>query len=98
MVQYMKVVGRQRLDQFCRRHAPARPPAQAWLAEVQAADWEGPQDIKNRFSTASFLADNVVIFNLGGNKYRLETQVAYAARVVAVKRVGTHAEYNRWKD
>jgi mRNA interferase HigB len=93
----MRVVGKKRLLDFCRQHAQARPPAQAWLAEVESAQWQRPQDIKDRFATASFLADNQIIFNLGGNKYRLKVQVEFAVGVVVIKNVATHAEYERWK-
>jgi mRNA interferase HigB len=92
----MRVVGRKRLDDFARQHAPARPLVAAWVAEVETADWKGPQDIKDRYATASFLGGNQVVFNLGGNKYRLLVVVTYANGIVAVKRVGTHEEYNRW--
>lgn len=92
----MRVVGRKRMEQFARQHAAARPLVRAWLAEVQTADWRGPQDIKERYRTASFLAQNRVVFNLGGNKYRLLVQASYSNGVVVVERVGTHAEYSRW--
>ena len=41
------------------------------------------------------MADNRVIFNIGGNKYRLVTHVSYDFRIVYIKFVGTHAEYDR---
>ncbi len=49
--------------------------------------------IKRRFGgTVDFVADNRVIFDLGGNKYRLVVHVSYAFGRVLVKFVGTHAE------
>jgi mRNA interferase HigB len=93
----MRVVGRKRLDLFARQHPPVRPLAKAWLEEVTAANWTVTQDIKNHYSTASFLAGNRVVFNLGGNKYRLLVTVAFRNGVVVIERVGTHAEYDRWK-
>ena len=93
----MRVVGRKRLVQFAKQHSVARPAVAAWLAEAERAEWKGPQDIKNRFSSASFLANNQVVFNLGGNKFRLVVVVAYAHGVVVIKKVGTHAEYSGWK-
>ena len=43
-----------------------------------------------------FLAGNRVVFNVKGNRYRMDTRVAYRTGVVVVKRIGTHAEYDRW--
>ena len=45
--------------------------------------------------SASFLSDNVVIFNVKGNHYRLEVQVAYKIGILAIRWVGTHAEYTK---
>jgi len=92
----MRVLGRQILQEFLQRHADARRPASAWLAEAEAALWRGPADIKARYPGASFLADNEVIFNIKGNKYRLKVMVAYASQTAIIQQAGTHAEYDRW--
>lgn len=92
----MNVLGKKKLVNFCRRHAGALLAIQAWIAEAEDAQWGTPQDIKKRYASASFLPSNHVIFNLRGGRYRLEVQVAYKTGVVLVKRIGTHAEYDRW--
>jgi mRNA interferase HigB len=90
----MKIVGRARLAEFCDRHADARQWIEHWLSEVEAVRWGHSQDIRARYASASFLAGNVVIFNVKGNRYRLEVLVAYATGVVVVRWIGTHAEYD----
>ncbi len=92
----MKLVGRELLKAFMKRHAGARSALAAWVEEVESACWPGPADIKARFVTASFLANSEVIFNIKGNKYRLKVQVIYLPQLVIVKGIGTHAEYDRW--
>ena len=42
-----------------------------------------------------FVADTRVIFDIGGNKYRLIVHIAYRFKRVLVKFIGTHAEYDR---
>lgn len=90
----MKIAGRNLLDDFCAKHADARPWIENWLADAEAAKWATPQDIKNRYSSASFLDNNTVVFNVKGNRYRLEVTCAYQVRVVFVKWVGTHSDYD----
>jgi mRNA interferase HigB len=51
--------------------------------------------VKNRYRTASFCGDNRVVFNIGGNKYRLVIEVQYRAQIVWVKFIGTHARYDQ---
>ena len=66
------------------------------MNEAAEAVWAGPQDIKDRFPSASLLSENRVVFNIGGNNYRLLVRVAYNTGVVVILAVGTHAEYDKW--
>lgn len=91
----MRLVGRDRLNEFVKTHADARAWIENWIADVEAARWRTPQDIKGSYASASILADRVVIFNVKGNRYRLEVQVAYNTGVAVVKWAGTHAEYTK---
>ena len=58
-----------------------------------ATDWAGPQEIKQAFGTsADFVGDNRVIFDVSGNKYRVIIAFAYAYKRGLIKFVGTHAD------
>lgn len=91
----MRIVAKKNLLAFCETHANARGPLLAWHAEAAQAKWQTPQDIKAQYASASFVGGNRVVFNIGGNNYRLIVAVAYRVGVVYVKFVGTHAEYDR---
>jgi mRNA interferase HigB len=93
----MRLVGKQQLDDFERQHADVRSPLAAWVLEVEETEWSSSSDIKARFPSASFLSENRVIFNIKGNKYRLEVKVSYAVKVVLVIWIGTHGEYSKRK-
>ena len=69
-------------------------PLKAWYTLTSTADWPGPSAVKTQFRAASFVGDRVV-FNIGGNKYRLVVFINYPFRRVYVRFVGTHAEYDR---
>ena len=75
--------------------ADAREPALAWYRHVLAADWAAPADVKADFRSASILKDGRVVFNVAGNKYRLVVWINYGYRVVYVRFIGTHAQYDR---
>jgi len=70
----MRVVGRTRLEEFASQHADVRAPLDAWLCEVEEADWKSPSDVKARFPSASILGDERIVFNLKGNRFRLEVK------------------------
>jgi len=67
----------------------------AWLFDVETAEWKTPMDIKRRHATADFLQGNRVVFNIGGNDYRLVAAVDYRRRMVLIRWVGTHGQYDR---
>jgi mRNA interferase HigB len=92
----MEIAGVRAIEKFQRMHPAARGPLEDWVAKVAAAMWNKPLDIKRMFSTVSFVRQ-FVIFNIGGNRYRLLTQVFYESECIEVLRVGTHEEYDRWK-
>lgn len=93
----MKVIGLPKLYEFCEKHADCEQQVFAWIAEVKEATWTMPSDVKARYVSAHFLADNRVIFNIKGNKYRLDTKVYYERQTVMIMRMGTHAEYDGWR-
>lgn len=91
----MQLVGLLKLDAFKQTHADSRGSLDAWQSEVEATQWSEPQDIKDRYPSASFLADNRVIFNIKGNTYRLVVKARYQNGIVLIEWVGTHAEYDK---
>lgn len=93
----MRVIGRELLLKAIGKHAAAAGGLRAWLVEAEEADWSCPQDLRERYPSASFLGDDLVVFNIKGNKYRLLVQIDYGSRVLAVQQFGTHAEYSKWK-
>jgi len=91
----MRVIARRVLREFWKKHPTAEQPLKAWFAEAHAAHWVNPQAIKSQYRHASFVGDNRVVFNIGGNKFRLVVHVNFPIGVVLIKFVGTHADYDR---
>jgi mRNA interferase HigB len=90
----VRVIAKKTLREFWLVHPDAEGPLLAWFREVEREDWDGPAAVKARYRSASFVGDRVV-FNIKGNLYRLVVRVDYPRRLVFVRFVGTHAEYDR---
>ena len=75
-------------------HGDAREAMLAWYGQTLKADWASPADVKADYGTASILKDGRVVFNLAGNKYRLVVWINYPYRVVYVRFIGTHRQYD----
>jgi mRNA interferase HigB len=73
----------------------AEMPLRAWVHIVRAADWSRPTDVKQIFGSADLLANGRVVFDIGGNKYRLVAAVHYRGKRVYVRFIGTHKDYDK---
>lgn len=64
----------------------------------RTVSWEAFADVKASFASVSIVGD-CVVFNIGGNKYRLISRIRYTSQKVFVLKVMTHREYDddRWK-
>ncbi|ENC6657580.1 type II toxin-antitoxin system HigB family toxin [Aeromonas hydrophila] len=91
----MRILSKKKLSDFWTAHADAEQPLSALHEELKRSTFATPQDIRNLYSSASFVGDNRVVFNVGGNKYRLVVFIRYDLQICYIKFIGTHAEYDK---
>lgn len=91
----MNVISKKTLILFYENHPQAKTPLEVWHSDARKAQWESPDQIKREYSSASFLRDNRVVFNIKGNDYRLIVHIDYKRKIVRVKFIGTHSEYDK---
>ena len=91
----MNVISKRTLVEFYEKHPQSKTPLEVWHFDTRKAAWKTPDDIKKVYSNASFLEDNRVVFNIKGNDYRLIVHIDYLRKIVRVKFIGTHAEYDK---
>ena len=91
----MRVMTQGRLLRFGQQHLDALPALRVWLKVVKLARWMTPAEVKATFGSADPVGDRRLVFNIGGNKYRLIAEVDYPNGVLFVCFLGTHAEYDR---
>lgn len=93
----MRIIKKKTLTDFYNQpgRTDAQGPLEAWYHEAKHAHWKTPADIKMHFASASILKDNRVVFNIGGNKYRLVVKINYDAEIVLIRFIGTHGQYDQ---
>ena len=93
----MRIIAKRTLRKFWEDHpqgSGARSALESWHAEVAHAAWAGPAEVKAMYGDASILKRGRVVFNIAGNKYRLVVHINYPYRIVFIRFVGTHREYD----
>ena|ERR1700722_15894828 len=95
IVPAVRIIAKSTLRTFWLAYPEAEEPLLAWYREVEKADWSEPSQVKEQFRSASFPKGNRVVFNIKGNDYRLIVRINYPYRVIYVRFVGTHAQYDQ---
>lgn len=90
----MRIIARTALTQFWGKHPEAELPMRAWFVEVRAARWRNFADVRAAFNSVDRVGERLV-FNIGGNKFRLVTLVDFQRHGVLIRFVGTHRQYDR---
>lgn len=95
----MHIISRKALREFGAKYPDAVGPLDDWYNIVRRAGSKSPKEVKAQFGNASFLDGSQVVFNAGGNKFRIVVDIFYRGRgTVLVRHVFTHAEYDDWND
>ena len=91
----MRVVAKRSLRRFWELHHQAEQPLKAWYQIAKAAQWSNSADVKRSFARASIISSERVVFDIHGNDYPLITAINYETKIMFVKFIGTHVEYDR---
>lgn len=94
----MIVIGKKIIVAFAKDHPHSRNPLSAWEKAIKQTDYKSFNELKRTFPSVDYVSHRYTIFDIGGNKYRLITEINYIAKVVNIKRAWTHAEYRMKKN
>ena len=94
----MNVVSKRTLREFWESNKLAEIPLDTWYRIAKKATWQNLVEVRTDFPHAD-LVGKCVVFNIGGNKFRLIAKVEFQKQVVFVKFILNHSEYdkNLWK-
>jgi mRNA interferase HigB len=93
------IITTKRLKEFYSKYPDSQTALTAWSKITSLAEWENPAQLRETFSNADFV-ENLTVFNVGGNKYRLIAYIDYEYRKIFIRAVLTHTEYDtdKWKN
>lgn len=91
----MRIVTHRTIVDFYTKHADSKTALEEWYIKTSKADWNNFADMKTTFNTVDVVKNDRCIFNIKGNDYRLIAIVLFKIKMVYVRFIGTHAEYDR---
>ena len=94
----MHIISRKKLREFWQTEKEAEIPLDTWYRMAKRSSWRNLQEVRDVYSHADSVGD-CVVFNIGGNKYRLVVKFEFLKQTIYIKFVLTHKEYDKkvWK-
>lgn len=91
----MRIISRKTLREFWEKHNDCEEQLKSWHRETEKANWKNPNELKREYPSASILENNRVVFNIKGNSYRLIVKINFDYKIIWIRFIGTHAEYDK---
>ncbi|MFN2164777.1 MAG: type II toxin-antitoxin system HigB family toxin [Anaerolineae bacterium] len=94
----MHVISRKPLREFWAQHPDSETALVRWFKLMERTEFPSFNELRATFPAAD-LVDDWIVFNIGGNKYRLIASIHFNRGKVYVRHVLTHEQYSRgdWK-
>lgn len=91
----MRVIAINTLREYWEKHPEAMLPLSEWYVKVCQAEWESFNDMRKDFNSVDYVGNQHYVFNIKGNKIRLVVAVKFTPKLVYIRFVGSHSEYDK---
>jgi len=92
----MRIIAFRTLREFWERpeFSDSEISLRAWYHDVKSSDWNNSNELKKQYNNASVIGEGRIVFNIKGNSYRLVVSIDYEFKVVYIRFIGTHKQYD----
>lgn len=90
----MRIIAHRTLVTFYTRHTDAKTAIEEWFRKTEKANWESFSDIKKSFNSVDAVGNQRFVFNIKGNYYRLVALIKFKIKMVYIRFIGTHKDYD----
>lgn len=91
----MRIVTHKTIELFHKKHSNSKSALEEWYIKTNKAEWTCFADIKSTFKSVDAVGNNRFVFNIKGNNYRLVAIILFQIKIVYIRFLGTHAEYDK---
>ena len=94
----MHVISRKKILDFIAQYPTSKPSLESWFKILSKSEYKNLSDLKRTFPSADQV-NNLTVFNISGNKYRLIAEIHYKRETLYIREILTHVEYakNKWR-
>lgn len=94
----MRIITYKAIEQYSELHAAAKIALDEWYIKTELSQWDCFADIKQTFNSVDSVGNKRYVFNIKGNSYRLIAIILFVPKIVYIRYIGTHQEYDKIND
>ncbi len=91
----MVVISYRTIREYTDRHREVEDQLNNWYRIVEKSDWSNFNEMRQLFNAVDAVGNDLYVFNIKGNDYRLIVRIIFRVRTVYIKFIGTHNEYDK---
>jgi mRNA interferase HigB len=91
----MRIIAHRTLVDYGKKNPDAKTALDSWYKTTKASEWKDYQDLLNTFNSVDFVGNQRFVFNIKGNNYRLVGKILFIQKIIYIRFIGTHGEYNK---
>lgn len=91
----MRVIAISTLRGFWTKHPDSEQALKEWYVKTERAQWRSLNDMRNDLNSVDYVKNQRYVFNIKGNNYRLVAAVKFNPKLVYIRFVGTHQDYDK---
>lgn len=86
------------MREFWEKYPDSQTPLRRWFKLISKNSFNNIVELRSVTPSAD-IVDDLIVFNIGGNKYRLITSIHFNRAKVYIRNVLTHDQYSKggWK-
>ena len=94
----MRIITHKTIVQYSNLHSDAKIALDDWYNKTEESNWNCFADVKQTFNSADSVGNKRYVFNIKGRSYRIIALILFGPKIVYIRFIGTHAEYDKIKD
>ena len=91
----MRIIAYKHIEMFATSHTDAKVALDYWYSKTEKAEWTCFADVKKLFNAVDSIGKKRYVFNIKGNSYRLIALILFAPKIVYIRYIGTHTDYDK---
>lgn len=93
----MVVISYRTIREFIDEHKEVEDQLNNWYVIAEKSDWANFNEMRRMFNSVDAVGNDLYVFNIKGNDYRLIVRIIFRVRTIYIKFIGTHRQYDKVK-